>query len=213
MSRIVAVSAPVGGGKTTLTRGLTARLAPATAIHFDHYEDLTRRPLDEIVDWLRDGANVDAFELPLLVDHLDALRCGKSVVDPRSAETLEAADVVVFETPFGRRHAASGRFIDFSIWIDTPLDLALARKLQELTSDFLEAPDDELRSCMRWLHDYAGHYASGVHELLRMQREAVAPLADLIVDGSRGPESILASATRALEQQPGFARDPGGVAH
>ncbi len=46
MSYVVSVSAPVGGGKSSLATGLAGRRPDAEAIYFDSYEDLTARPLD-----------------------------------------------------------------------------------------------------------------------------------------------------------------------
>ena len=58
--RVVAVAGPVGAGKTSLVRGLQARLPDAEAVFLDHWETFTQRPLEELEDWIRAGAEIDA---------------------------------------------------------------------------------------------------------------------------------------------------------
>ena len=38
------------------------------------------------------------------------------------------ASYVVADAPLGRAHSDSGRFIDLMVFIDTPLDIAMARR-------------------------------------------------------------------------------------
>ena len=109
MNYLVAVSAPVGGGKTSLVQGLASRMADATAIYFDSYEALTEQPIESIQRWMRDGADIDEFVITDLPEHLDRLKRGESVVDPLTGTETAAAKYILFETPFARQHGATGR--------------------------------------------------------------------------------------------------------
>jgi uridine kinase len=198
MSYVVSVSAPVGGGKSSLATGLAGRLPDAEAIYFDSYEDLTARPLDEIHAWMQAGADPDEFVIPRLPEALDLLKRGESVVEPGTDRELQPAKYIVFETPFARHHRATGRHIDLSIWIDTPLDVALARNIREFT----ERPGmyGELAP---WLRDYLDSYLGTVRELLCMQQEVVGGSADLVLDGLNELEvNVERAAAEILQRLP-----------
>jgi len=191
MSRIIAVSAPVGGGKSSLVRGLARAFEGATAIHFDHYETLTERPVEEMKSWLRDGGNVDELVIERLPEDLARLKSGTAVVDPTGLP-VPPGDYIFFETPFARQHPATGALIDMSIWIDTPLDVALARNLREFTRRPEMSAD--LGS---WLGPYLDSYLDVVRDLLLLQREMVGGHADLVLDGMT---SIEANVERARHE-------------
>ena len=195
MSYVVAISAPVGGGKSSLVRGLVAHFDDATAIHFDNYETLTDRPLDEIKRWMVNGADIDEFDVAGLPEDLARLKSGSAVVDPAGMR-IEAAPYIFFETPFARQHAATGRLIDLSIWIDTPLDVALARNLRE----FSRRPEmgDSLAS---WLEPYLDSYLDVVRDLLLMQERWVGAAADLVLDGLASLDANIAEAAREVSDR------------
>ena len=193
MSYLVAVSAPVGGGKSSLVRGLTRRLPSAIAIHFDDYENLTERPIDEIKRWMRDGADIDEFVVERLPQDLARLKRGESVTDPASGAEIAAAEHIIFETPFARQHRATGELIDLSIWIDTPLDVALARNLRE----FMQQPDMRA-DLVSWLGPYLESYLDVVRDLLLMQQEVVGGAADVVLDGLLDTDTNVARAKQEV---------------
>lgn len=195
MSWLIAISAPVGGGKSSLTRSLAQRFTDATAIHFDHYETLSERPPDEIKRWMRGGADIDELVVEGLPEDLARLRSGESIVDPTGME-VPPAELIFFETPFARRHPPTGEHIDLSIWIDTPLDVALARNLREFT----RRPDMSA-DLASWLGPYLDSYLDFVRELLIMQQELVGGTADVVLDGMRDLEANLADAEREIRQR------------
>ena len=191
---LIAVAAPVGGGKSTLVRGLAGRLPAASAIFLDHYERFTQRPVEEMRRWLRDGANPDALAIPRLAEDLAALKSGRSVADPLTGSTIAPGRYLLLETQFGRRHAATGQHIDFLVWIDTPLDLALARKLRQLADGI----DERDAAFAPWLRGYLESYLDLVSESLRVQRDTVRAQADLVVDGTQHPDALLAQVETAV---------------
>ena len=174
----MAVSAPVGGGKTSLVRGL-AQTMDGVPLHFDHYERLTQSPLEEVKAWLHFGAEIADLSIPRLADDLKGLKHGSALADPATGAVMQPTQLVFFETPFARCHRESGNLIDLAIWIDTPLDVALARNLQE----FMQQP--ELRTELSsWLPDYLDGYLDAVRDMLLMQQEAVGGAADITLDGT-----------------------------
>jgi uridine kinase len=132
------------------------------------------------------------------VEDLEALRSGRAIVDPVSGAPMAAGRYILFETQFGRRHAASGRNIDFLVWLDVPLDIALARKIRQFTQSLGAARPDEIASFVPWLGEYLQNYMSFVGDLLRIQTETVAGKADLVVDGRLDPEVLAAQVTQEI---------------
>ena len=125
---IIGISAVTGGGKTAVTLRLTEVLEDAVALHFDDYDDTNVHP-DDLQRWFADGADYDAYETPVFTGHLQALKAGRSIRYPIGDETVAPGRYVVADAPLGRAHSDSGRFIDLMVFIDTPLDVALARRI------------------------------------------------------------------------------------
>jgi uridine kinase len=184
MSHVIAVSGYPGAGKTSLVLGLAQALGDAAPIHMDSYERVTRAPIEDIARWLRDGADIDAFDFPQLEEDLVHLRQGLPLEDRYSGNIVTGSRYVLFETQFGRAHTRTGRHIGLQIWIDVPRDIALARKLKAFLGGFLrENQPDKLPSRTRWLEGYLDNYLGTVSALLEMQHQRVAGTADIVVDG------------------------------
>ena len=178
MSLVVGVSGPTGAGKTALAEALLAELGDAQAIYMDDYERMTREPLDAVARWAERGADFDELPLPRLAEDL------------RRLKEESAARYVVFETQFGRAHRATGELIDYSIWIDVPLEVALARKIKAFTAAALGEEPARARERLHWLDGYVAGYLGLVRRLLLVQAQKVRPRADLVVDGGADPASL-----------------------
>ncbi|HEX7953117.1 MAG TPA: hypothetical protein VF523_08645, partial [Burkholderiales bacterium] len=130
MSHVIAVAGHPGAGKSAVAQGLVQALGDASAIHMDSYETITFKPIGEIAQWMKDGADIDAFTFPQLEQDLQRLLQGAAIVEPRTRHEVLPRKYILFETQFGKAHRATGRHIDLLIWIDTPLDIALARVIR-----------------------------------------------------------------------------------
>lgn len=193
MPSVIAISGPPGSGKTTLALALADALADAAFIHMDNYEQMTRKPLDEVARWMEQGAPFEGVPMPGLDEHLALLKAGHPVIDPATRVTLRPARYIVFETQFGRAHPGTGRHIDLLVWLDTPADVALARTLRTHTSAACRAAGDaDCAGRMIWLDGYLDGYLRLVARLVILQRDRVRPGADIVFDGTRDP-AVLAS--------------------
>lgn len=186
---VIGIAGPVGGGKSTLVRELSTRLADSACIHFDDYEQLTAQPIEKIKQWMLSGAATDGLPVAGLAQDLLSLKAGLPLVHPAARESCGSGKYILFETQFGRRHAASGVHIDFLVWIDTPLDIALARKLRQLADESV-AQTEQHAAFAGWLRVYLDNYLDVVGDLLRVQRETVGADADLVVDGTADRASV-----------------------
>jgi hypothetical protein len=181
MAFVVGIAGVPGAGKSTLVAALAAALPRAVPLHMDAYDNMTRLPVAELRGWIEAGADIDAFDFPPLQAELQRLKAG------------EARETVLFETQFGRAHRATGRYIDFLLWLDTPLDLALARTLGAVLARGTRP---------EWLRGYLEHYVDPVRGLLEMQRTRVAADADLVLDGRLAPGALAQAALARLGARP-----------
>ena len=110
------------------------------------------------------------------------------------------APVVLFETPFGRLHRATGAFIDLLVWVDTPLELALSRAiLKFLVAAQSDQALNALPDFVRWQKQYLLNYEA-VRPMYRAQQQALSLSADLTLDGSRPAEESANLIGKALAQ-------------
>jgi len=180
-ARIVAISAPPGGGKSSVAAALAKRLG-AALVEYDAYDKLTALPSSEIAAWLAGGGDYAVVEVSELVADLTTLRDGGSILDRRTGKDLIARALVILETPFGKAHPALAPLIDSAIFLDTPPDLSLARKLRTFVAVNLEDPGPGGHTrFLTWLDNYLLNYEQITRPAIAIQRERVLPLADLVI--------------------------------
>lgn len=190
-SIVIAVSAISGGGKSTVVRKLTEQLKDSVAIYFDDYATAETYPID-FDAWAATGYNLNELNSPLLVQHLAALKAGKSVASPVDGKVMAPEKYIVFEAPLGRAHKDTGQYIDYLAYIDTPLELGFARMVKRtaaLSTDHNKSRD-ELAGQIHQVTDMVESYVKWTRHAYIMQRNQVMPDSDLTVDGSGSIEDI-----------------------
>ena len=81
--------------------------------------------------------------------------------------------------------------IDFLFFIDTPLDIALARVVRKQATLAAHTPDrDGALKFAGWLEGYLDNYARFMRRSYVMQRALVLPQADLVLDGTLTPDRL-----------------------
>lgn len=208
---VIAVAAPIGGGKSTLVQGLAAALGDAATLHFDDYELATRQSPEQLGRWIAAGADFNSLHAPGFADALHALGRGETISDRASRKPIRPTRFLVLEMPLGRAYAETAGLIDILVWVDTPLDLALVRNLSSLTAAAL-ADNADPAGFLHWLDTYLRQYMEQVRQILELQKTRVATAADLILDGSRPQEELIADAARMVRKFSGPSRVPGAPA-
>ncbi len=183
---VIGISAVSGGGKTVVARRLAEVLRDATALHFDDYDDTNVHP-DDLQRWFDDGADSDTYELPVFTCHLQTLKAGGRIRYPNGA-TLGPVRYVVADAPLGREHSASGRFIDLMVFIDTPLDIAMARRVLRDTDE--AAQSGAAGALERVKGDLCG-YELRARPIYEHFQERMRAGADLVVDGTLSIDRIV----------------------
>jgi uridine kinase len=183
---VVAVTGTPGGGKSTLTRNLVAGLGDAVALHFDRYEGQPDNtgPRD-VQTWLRTDAHPDAWQRPRFVADLRALRAGAAITDPRDGTPKASAAWIVIDEPFGRVWSPIRGLVDLVVCIVLPLEIALARRILRTVEAI---PDGE--ALRRDLRQGMISYLNGGRESYARVLALVRAEAEVVLDGTKGPEDL-----------------------
>ena len=138
---VIGVAGGSGSGKSTVTREVLASIGPEMAtvvIQDDYYCDQTTMSPEE-----RRKTNYDhpqAFDWPLMVQHLQALRRGEAIEMPtydfakdnRASKTItvQPAPVIVVEGLFALYDADLRKMMSLKVFVDTAADVRFIRRLQ-----------------------------------------------------------------------------------
>ncbi|WP_342719518.1 hypothetical protein AAG068_12590 [Bacillus paramycoides] len=173
-TKIITIAAVSGGGKTTVTKKLTQKLTNSKALYFDSYH-FENCPSD-ICKWIDDGANYNEWVLtPLIHDIQHLIREGN-------------VDYIIVDYPFAYLNSEMREFIDATIFIDTPLDVAMARRILR---DFKEDTIDEI-------HNDLKHYMTFARKAYLEAIHTVKPNSDIVLDGSLSVSEIINHAVEEL---------------
>ncbi|MCH4566152.1 hypothetical protein [Bacillus sp. ES1-5] len=172
--KIITVAAVSGGGKTTVTERLSQKLTNSKALYFDSY-NFDNGPAD-ICKWIDDGANYDEWVLTPLINDIQ-----RSIQD-------SSFDYIIVDYPFAYLNSEMREVIDVTIFIDTPLDIAMARRILR---DFKEDTIDEI-------HNDLKHYMTFARKAYLEAIHTVKPNSDIILDGSLSVSEIINHAVEEL---------------
>ena len=178
---VVSIAALSGGGKTTIVTALKERLAKSSVIYWDDYGDEVN-PTRDINEWAADGFDCNEWNTkPVAVDIERLLK--------------EPLDYIILDYPFGYLNEFVGKHIDLTVYIDTPLDVALARRIirdytsRSRESDFGLADIEELSLAgldgeLRW-------YLTNSRPTYAKMPEMHKPVSDLVINGTKSTDEIV----------------------
>lgn len=195
---VIAVAGLSGAGKSTLVKELVQELEDAVGLYFDDYNPHlfpnSHYPEDQ-AQWLAEGAQPDCWSTPQMTTDLQALLRGETVKHHNGKHILEPARFIVLEEPFGRTRAAMKDLINYVILINTPLEVALARRLlrEAEYSEYKEHPDKFGHS----VFNYLSIYIDLARPMYLAVNEYVYKDCDLILDGLKSlPEMVNEAASQ-----------------
>ena len=164
--KIIAVAAVTAGGKTTVVNELKKQLQNSQSLHFDDYT--FDGEVDNFYQWVLDGANYNVWNLkPLEEDILKIKAAG-------------IYDYLILDYPFAYCHDTIKPYIDTAFFIDTPLDISLARRILR---DMSDATADAIRNDLEIYLKYARI------SYIQMQKD-ILPSSDYVIDGTHSVDEI-----------------------
>lgn len=164
--KIIAVAAVTAGGKTTVVNELKKQLQNSQSLHFDDYTFAGE--VDNFYQWILDGANYNVWNLkPLEEDILKIKAAG-------------IYDYLILDYPFAYCHDTIKPYIDTAFFIDTPLDISLARRILR---DMSDATADDIRNDLEIYLKYARI------SYIQMQKD-ILPSSDYVIDGTHSVDEI-----------------------
>ena len=185
---VIAIAGPSGGGKTTLVDQVAALLGNTTRLYFDDYAAVSSYPQD-VPGWIAAGADPNDWRTPRLAEDLQTLRQGTAILHPDGTTVQEPSRYIVLEEPFGRERHEMAPLIDFVACLDTPLDVAVVRRLRrDVRQRSSHTPTVE--ELVTGLEEYLTFYL----EVLRAGYQSVHARAlascDLALDGTQPVEHL-----------------------
>lgn len=143
-SVVLGIAGGTGSGKTTVARSIIDRIGQTRVAYLEHdsyYRDLSHMTGEE-----RRRVNFDhpeAFDTPLMIDHIQRLLDGVSVQKPvysytesvrtEMTERVDPRPLIVVEGILALENAALRALMDVKIFVDTDDDIRLMRRLRRDT--------------------------------------------------------------------------------
>ncbi len=168
--KIIAFGAVTAGGKTTVVNAIKDRLPRTVSLHFDDYS--FDGEVEDFSKWVSEGADVNVWDLsPLKADIERIIRSGEY-------------EYLLLDYPFAYQHQMIKGYLNCCIFIDTPLDIAMARRVLR---DMKGAAADEIRNEMNiYLKCARTAY-------VQMQKDHLSA-SDYVIDGAKELEDIISEA-------------------
>jgi uridine kinase len=171
---IIAINSVSGGGKTTLAKLLQESLPASVVFCFDDFDETNVYP-EDFYEWWKRGADLREFDCPGM----------RKAVDEEIQRG--AAEFIVLDYPFGRDHPRFETLIDLSVFVDTPLDVAMARRIIRDYRAVGEA--SAAAEVVEQLRGELAHYVEKArYPYLDTDRHK--PGSDLILDGWRSLQEL-----------------------
>jgi uridine kinase len=191
--KVIAFCGPPGSGKSTIIRAIRSIAPACRSVAYDDFPNATTKSLPDLKAWFDRGCDPNEFPLTELTAHLESLVSSKPSDGPDAT--------ILFETPFGRLHRRTGALIDYLIWVDIPLDVALARQVLAFSLHQRQAHPGLNDTFNLWLEGYLRSYIDVVAAMYRRQVDAVGAEADLRIDGLRDPAELAGLVLATINRQ------------
>lgn len=158
---VIAVNSVSGGGKTALAGLLAASLPKAVLFRFDDFDESNIYPDDFC------GADIMDFDCPGMAEAV------------RKELDRKSASFIVLDFPFGRDHPRFEKLIHLSVFINTPLDVAMARRILRDFCTTTGSPAAKRLECLKG--DLTHYLAKSRQPYLEHYRHR--DTSDLVLDG------------------------------
>lgn len=185
---IISISGISGSGKTTIATALKERLVNAEIISFDNITgDWLGR---DYCEWSESGADCNEANLSSITDEINRL-------------LKEPLDYIIVDYPFGKAHREVGSYLNYSVWIDIPLDISLARRILRDFTRRSEKRRPLTGNISAEVSSYIDFYLARHRNTYFKHIETIKPSVDLIVDGTKSIDVIVEDIIKTSMQDKG----------
>lgn len=157
---VIAVAAVSGGGKTTMVRKLADEVPKSRGLYFDGY-DFNDDDID-LVEFARNNGDYNIWNLDPLVEEVNELQKDENI------------EYIFIDYPFAYQHESMKNLLDIAVFIDTPLDIALARRVLR------EENENDINEVFQGLE----YYLTDGRQAYEMMLSRIKPDSDLVIDGT-----------------------------
>jgi uridine kinase len=184
---VISVAAVSGGGKTTVVNELKNRLASTAVISFDDYHHSKVYLARDINEWSADGNDCNEWHVQAIADDVEKLLTAD-------------IDYIILDFPFGRCNNCVGKYIDLDIYINTPLDIALARRTirNYINRDTKRRPIEDILSA---IGNELEFYLKTSRPTYARMSNVLIPKCDLVIDGTKPPEELAIEIIQAINNR------------
>lgn len=160
-TKVLTISGVTAGGKTTLIQALAKKHPEGKILSFDDYS-IDALPGAPSFNYFKKEPvpAINQYDLTLLMKDFN--------------ELYSKVPYLLIDFPFGKCHDTLTPFIDWSIYLKIPFDVALARQIQR---DYQKETDVQV------ILDWCQTYDTFVHPLVTLHEKVVAPSVDQVIDG------------------------------
>jgi uridine kinase len=157
MSKIIVISGLTAGGKTTLVNSLARELKNSKIISFDNY-DIDQLPSAPPLNKPL-SQTINLYDIQNIISAVNSARY--------------KYDYILVDYPFGNRHELFNRLIDLTVYIKTPLDILLARRILR----------DFSNKDISTVNNYLNVYLKTIRQVLIENENFIVDTADLVLAG------------------------------
>ncbi|MBD2816603.1 AAA family ATPase [Xenorhabdus sp. Flor] len=190
MNKIIAITGISGSGKTTLSKQLST-LLNAAMLSWDDFDPISKYP-DNYVLWEKAGKDYSQWNYPDLAKDLNALKSNKIIQHAANHQIIYPTKFIIFDAPLGRLHRQTGQFIDIAIHLNTPMDIALCRRLLRDFQNNETTKEELMEEMCFYLSDSRSLFFD----------DELKKHADLIVDGEKTVENQVIEVLVHLKTNP-----------
>ena len=166
--KIIAIGAVTAGGKTTVVNAIKSRLPRPASLHFDDYS-FDCEP-DDFTQWVSKPEEFyNVWDLSPLKADADRII------------NIREYDYLLLDYPFAYKNKMMKDYLDCCIFIDTPLDIAMARRVLR---DMKESSADDICKEMNTYLNFA-------RPCYVQMLENILPNSDYVIDGAKELETII----------------------
>lgn len=153
---------------------------------------------ENLQTWLMEGADYNVWKTPVLMNDLQLLKAGYPITSPVDGSKIPPAKFILFDAPLGRTHFETGRFIDFMVFIDTPLDVAMARRLlRDILGDAEQGAEDTITR----LKANLSRYLDGTRLLYLEFQNQMKRTCNLVLDGRLTVDELATAIDTTIKQR------------